>query len=169
MDVGILSDSHLTDENMGGSSYKTFFHTLQSLFHEVDHIIHAGDITSPRFLEDLSKIAPVSYIRGNMDYEHPKWPRKLLLNFEGVSIGVVHRIEDIGYFDPIPQVIIYGHTHIAEIKESKMGCLLINPGSVTQPRPRSRIRNFLEETELKPSVGILSLNEGLISAFIKQF
>lgn len=169
MEIGILSDSHLTQDYMEESSYKGFYQTIQNLFQDVDHIIHAGDITSPLFLKDLTKIAPVSYVRGNMDYAHSKWPRKLLLNFEGVSIGVIHRFEDIGYFNPVPQILIYGHTHIAEIRESKIGCLIINPGSVTQPRPRSRMRRFLEESEVKPSVGILSLKDGLISAFIKHF
>ena len=169
MEIGILSDSHLTNEHMEESSYNQFFQKIDLLFKDVDHIIHAGDITTSHFLHDLAKIAPVSHVRGNMDYEHNKWPRKLSLIFEGVSIGVAHKLEDLGNFDPFPQIFIHGHTHIAEIKESKKGCLIINPGSVTQPRPRSRLRSFIEENELKPSVGILSINDGIISAFIKRF
>ncbi len=154
---------------MKESSYKDFFRTIQELFQDVDHIIHAGDVTSSNFLKDLAKIAPVSHVRGNMDYSHSKWPRKLSLQFEGVSIGVSHKFEDLRHFDPLPQIFIHGHTHIAEIREIKNGCLIINPGSVTQPRPRSRLRNYMEETELHPSVGILSLKDGLVSAFIKKF
>src|SRR5437588_11804421 len=56
------------------------------------HIIHVGDVGSPEILEELSKIAPVTAVRGNVD--KGAWALKLpeteVLELGGISIYVLH-------------------------------------------------------------------------------
>ena len=168
MKIGILSDSHITEMHMKMSVYTRLLMVLTSEFDDVDHIIHAGDICTPNFLEDLQKIAPVSMVRGNMD-DTPRWPKKILLTFEEIKIGIAHRPEDIILFqhDEI-QVYIHGHTHIAKIQTNSEGMLLINPGSLSNPRVDSHTSRFFQKAEPRPSIALLSIEDGIVSALIKK-
>lgn len=96
------------------------------------HIIHAGDIGAPEILEELSRLAPVTAIRGNVD--KAAWSRTLpeteVLEVDGISIYILH---DLAQLDLKPaaagfRVIISGHSHIAK-QETKDGILYFNPGS----------------------------------------
>jgi len=64
MRIGVVSDTHelLRPE------------ALERLA-GVDHIIHAGDIGSPKIVPRLAQIAPVTAIRGNIDTQ--PWARAL--------------------------------------------------------------------------------------------
>jgi hypothetical protein len=168
MKIGILSDTHLNDFHLKMSVYAKLLRVLTSVFADVDHIIHAGDVVTPHFLEDLQKIAPVSMVRGNMD-ETPRWPKKILLTFEGIKIGIAHRPEDIILFqhDEI-QVYIHGHTHIAKIQTNSEGMLLINPGSLSNPRVDSHTSRFFQKAEPRPSIALLSIEDDIVSALIKK-
>ena len=168
MKVGILSDSHLNDMHLKMAVYTRLLHVLQSVFADVDHIIHTGDIETPKFLEDLQKIAPISMVRGNMD-DTSRWPKKVLLTFEGIKIGIAHRPEDIILFqaDGI-QVYIHGHTHIAKIQTNSEGLLLINPGSLSNPRVDEHTSRLFQKAAPRPSVALLSIEDGIISAVIKK-
>jgi putative phosphoesterase len=55
--VGILSDTHglVRPE-------------VEAALAGCDHILHAGDVGDPEVLEKLGQIAPVTAVRGNMDY-----------------------------------------------------------------------------------------------------
>ena len=168
MKVGILSDSHLNDFHLKMPVYTRLLHVLTSVFADVDHIIHCGDICTPSFLKDLQKIAPVSMVRGNMD-DTPRWPKKALLTFEGIKIGVAHSPEDVILFqhDEI-QVYIHGHTHIAKIQTNSEGLLLINPGSLSNPRIDAHTSRFFQKAEPRPSIALLSIEDGIVSALIKK-
>jgi uncharacterized protein len=96
-----------------------------------EHIIHAGDVGSPEILENLSKIAPVTAVRRNVD--KGAWSRKLpetqVLEL-GVSIYVLH---DLAQLDLKPKaagfaVVLSGHSHIPK-QEMRDGVLYFNPGS----------------------------------------
>ena len=102
-------------------------------------IIHAGDVGEPDILSELSKIAPVTAVRGNVDTE--SWARELhetnVLEVDGVSIYVLHNIDQL---DLKPEAagfsaVIYGHSHVP-YQETKNGVLYFNPGSAGPKRFR---------------------------------
>jgi hypothetical protein len=59
--IGVLADTHIPDRA------KELHPDIIPIFqqHEVDRIIHAGDICVPSVLEQLTKVAPVDAVRGN--------------------------------------------------------------------------------------------------------
>ena len=96
------------------------------------HLIHAGDIGSPEILGQLSAIAPVTAVRGNVD--KGDWARELpatqVLELAGISIYVLH---DVAQLDLKPKaagfaVVISGHSHTPK-QETRDGVLYFNPGS----------------------------------------
>jgi putative phosphoesterase len=97
-----------------------------------DHIIHAGDIGSSEILENLSTIAPVTAVRGNVD--KGAWARALpethVLELGGIFIYVLH---DLARLDLKPRaagfaVVVSGHSHVPN-QEVRDGVLYFNPGS----------------------------------------
>ena len=54
--IGIISDTHVS-EKRGKLNEKIF-----EYFQDVDLIFHAGDITSPKVLDELSTIAPITAV-----------------------------------------------------------------------------------------------------------
>ena len=96
------------------------------------HIVHAGDIGAPEILEELSAIAPVTAIRGNID--KAAWAHKLpeieVVEFGGISIYMLH---DLAKLDLKPaasgfKVVVSGHSHVPK-QETRDGVLYFNPGS----------------------------------------
>ncbi len=145
--IGVISDTHglLRPEAIAALQCSQF-------------IIHAGDVGDRRILEDLSRIAPVTAVRGNVDTG--SWARKLpatnVLEISGVSIYVLHNLQEL---DLKPEVsgfraVISGHTH-APKQETRNGVLYFNPGSAGP-------RRFI----LPVSVGRLIVSEGELRADI---
>lgn len=132
MRIGVLSDTHVPIASPKLSD------KLISCLNGCEMIIHAGDIVEMSVLESLGKICPVKAVLGNMDGSELKnvLPRKLLLEIEGVKIGVIHgwgAPEDLENkvmeaFHPHPDVIVFGHSHKPVNKQVK-DMLLFNPGS----------------------------------------
>ena len=119
--IGVISDTHglLRPEAVAG-------------LRGCDRIIHAGDVGAFEILDQLSALAPVTPIRGNID--RGEWARKLpeteVVEVGGVSIYVLHNLAKL---DIKPQaagftVVIYGHSH-APKQEVRDGVLYFNPGS----------------------------------------
>jgi uncharacterized protein len=139
--VGVISDTH-------GLLRPEAVAALQGS----DHIIHAGDIGDPEILKQLSTIAPVSFVRGNVDRE--AWARKMplteVLEVGGLSIYVLHSLADL---DLRPEAagfwaVVSGHSHIPK-QEVRNGVLYFNPGSAGP-------RRF----KLPVTVGILTIEKG---------
>jgi uncharacterized protein len=132
--IGIMSDTH---DNL------IFVRKAIELFNnkKVEHVIHAGDYTSP-FTLKLFKELKCKYtgIFGNNDGD------KLLLQeraegnihnqphifkLHNRKIVVMHEhhvadaLADSGHYD----LVIYGHTHKADIRKVK-NTLVVNPGEV---------------------------------------
>jgi uncharacterized protein len=142
--IGVISDTHglLRPE------------ALESL-RGSDHIIHAGDVGDPAILDGLAEIAPVTGVRGNVDYG--AWTRKLpetnVLEISGVSIYVLHILDRL---DLKPQAagfsaVIYGHSHVPK-SEMKNGVLYFNPGSAGPKR-----------FDLPVSIGRLTVADGKVT------
>jgi len=128
--IGVISDTHLdriTDD---------FKISVKRVFHDVDMIIHAGDMTCMEVYNYLSNWG-IKAVRGNMDdYDiRASLPEKRVEEIEGKRIGIIHGrgspygIEDLilSEFDNV-DIIIFGHSHLP-LKTVKKNVTMFNPGS----------------------------------------
>ncbi|MCK6516714.1 metallophosphatase family protein [Myxococcota bacterium] len=140
MHIGLLSDTHglLRPEALaalGGD----------------DALIHAGDIGGAlgeeAILSALASFGPVYAIRGNNDLPRGAASERLRLTLGGVSILVVHDVNELSTpYDA--DVVVCGHSHRPSVTSSGR-TLVVNPGSAG-PRRFS----------LPVSVGRLILGDG---------
>lgn len=147
MKIGVISDTHglLRPEALSALYGSSF-------------IVHAGDIGASGVLEQLSQIAPVTAVRGNVDHE--AWARQIpetnVLEASGLSIYVLH---DLQQLDLKPEAagfaaVVSGHSHVPK-QEMRNGVLYFNPGSAGP-------RRF----KLPTSLGRLVLRAGKLTAEI---
>jgi len=176
--IGVVSDTHIQNR-LGTLPVKLF-----SVFRNagVDFICHAGDICTLSVLRELEHIAPVRAVRGNRDL-HLKNKLPLIDQIEAgkVRIGLIHShtsflrylVDKLRYYRdgyrferyavmlhrvfPQADVVIFGHTHIAESRYWQ-GKLYLNPGScINDPKG------------LLPTCGILRVfNDGSVKAEIVE-
>jgi len=152
MKVGVLSDTHLKGYD---SRLKEI---AEGHFHDVDVILHAGDIVAEGVL-DLFEGKDVYAVRGNMDTASLRntLPEKRVVEILGHRIGLMHGwggpfgIEKklVNEFQDI-DCLVYGHTHRA-VNRRTDDLLIFNPGSATG-RAATGIN----------SVGILDIDDDLI-------
>ena len=134
MIIGIIADTH---DNM--TTLKRAVDYLND--RKVQHVIHAGDFTSPftsRVLKDLQ--ADFTGIFGNNDGDRLLLQKRFngrirnqpcLLVLDSRKIVVMHEhhiidaLAESGHYD----LVIFGHTHEPEIRKVK-NTLIINPGEV---------------------------------------
>ncbi len=97
-----------------------------------DFIIHAGDIGAPQVLDALSRVAPVTAIRGNND--KGSWasalPETETLKVGLTSVLVIHNLAELAG-DPGAaghHVVVSGHSH-RPTHRIERGVLFVNPGS----------------------------------------
>lgn len=141
MRIGLISDTHIPGAALRLPSAVT------DIFCNVDLIMHAGDIFSPRVLDDLQKVAPVIAARGDGDSgdvlrdSRVKWKHVLRVN--GKTLWLIHempypyplhqwrtRAVRMGTESDVPDIVVFGHDHCT-IVERLGGVLLVNPGSPT--------------------------------------
>ncbi|MGB4593838.1 MAG: metallophosphoesterase family protein [Coriobacteriia bacterium] len=127
--VGVISDTH------GAVPAGVF-----DAFKDVAHIIHAGDIDSPRVLAELETIAPVTAVAGNMDFGEVRrtLPDVTAITVDGVRIAVAHKLPHLlkSQAAASADVMVSGHTHVPSVTRTGP-VLLVNPGSATRPRDSS--------------------------------
>ncbi|SIP95917.1 metallophosphoesterase family protein [Aquipseudomonas alcaligenes] len=145
MKIGLISDTHglLRTE------------ALEALA-GCDHLLHAGDIGKPEILDTLSRIAPLTAVRGNND-EGLAWaaelPERVELSLGGLGIYLTHQAADVpAHLPDSVRMVVTGHSHRPLIEE-RDGCLWINPGSAGP-------RRF----KLPISVALLHLENGAVRA-----
>jgi putative phosphoesterase len=168
--LGVLADTHIPDRarSLDGRILEVFRQA------QVSEILHAGDISIPSVLEQLSALAPVQAVRGNRDWVALGYlPVKSHLVFDGVRIGLTHghgrlwnyvrdRIDymfggyRLGLFlprllttFPDEQVVVFGHTH-RPLVHWVGSQLIFNPGSA----------HFPDVKRDAPSVGLLHIHTG---------
>ena len=122
-------------------------------------IIHAGDVVSSKVIEQLSKIAPIHVVRGNMDAPDliATLPATKTLRVGDWNIGIVHGHEGHGgdtrrraldaFGSEHLDCVMFGHSH-KPLKERLNGTLLFNPGSPVAGRgPMGNTYGILEITD----------------------
>jgi putative phosphoesterase len=136
--IGVISDTHW---NSLSQAYTGARKLLNSVFADVDAIIHAGDMQHPDV--DLAFAShPFHAVQGNMDISSSHTPLKRMLKLGGVHIGVIHgwgqgaeiEANAAAEFDlQNTDVLIYGHSHYPACHvENRV--LFFNPGSATDRR-----------------------------------
>ena len=123
MKIGVLSDTHdlLRPE------------VIEAL-RGCDVILHGGDISSRKILDQLALIAPVRAVRGNNDGE---WAENLplTLDFElgGLRVFMAHKKKDLPKDLAPYDLVVYGHSHQYAAARQQTSpskeTLLLNPGS----------------------------------------
>ena len=136
MKVGVISDTHIPAIALSLPP------VVFEIFKGVDLILHAGDIVELSVLDELSAIAHVEAVAGNMDGSevHLKLPSKKIIPIGGYSVGLIHgkyRIDVqremiMKEFSAV-DLIVYGHSHTPFW--GKVGDVyFLNPGSPTDKR-----------------------------------
>ncbi len=126
-------------------------------FDDVDMILHLGDYSrDAEQIRGLTK-KPVYAVRGNCDISSDVEP-ELLMTLEGVRVLMTHghrqnvktSLLNLGLYalEREANVALFGHTHLPT-EEFYENVLLFNPGSLGEPR------------NLRPSVGLLTLDKGI--------
>jgi putative phosphoesterase len=128
-----------------------------------DAIIHCGDICDSKVLVELSRIAPVTAVRGNND--KGAWARDLaesdLVSFGKICVYAIHDLSQMD-IDPVAagvSVVLSGHSHKPHI-ESRDGVVYLNPGSAGPRRfklPVSVAELIIEGNSVIPRIAKLEV------------
>ncbi len=130
--IGLISDTHITQKR-GKLPEKVI-----EEFDNANLIIHAGDITQQKVIDELEEIAPVIAVLGNNDKFDLNETE--VIDVENFKIAVNHGTKYSNNFDKLyklafdmnADVLITGHTHKPHF-EIIEDILLINPGSSNRP------------------------------------
>jgi putative phosphoesterase len=130
MKIGILSDTH---DNLRNIDKAVNFLNR----HKVNFVLHAGDFVAPFTIRHLQKLTcEWRGVLGNNDGERHGLLKAsqgaikegpVRMTIEKLRITLVHDIHSLCLNKERSDVVIFGHTHVQEIREEK-GKLLINPG-----------------------------------------
>ena len=154
MKIAVISDTHGKTHN---------YHLLIKYTDGCDMIAHLGD-----YVSDAADIAErtgkeVVSVKGNGDY-YTNVPLERIININGEKLLLLHghsagvkrglaqlaaRAKECGV-----QTALYGHTHIPAI-DRVGGILLINPGSLGEPRMLRRA-----------SLAVIEIRDGSIKPMI---
>ncbi|WP_407433134.1 metallophosphoesterase [Methanobrevibacter sp.] len=139
MIIGLISDTHISPQK-GKLNEKIF-----KIFENADLILHAGDITSQKVLDELSEIAPVTAVLGNNDELNLN--RNETINANGKTIVLVHgdNINDLYEFglENNADIVVSGHTHSPNFEKIKK-IYLINPGRASKSVAILKIEKEIE-------------------------
>jgi len=126
MVIGVISDTHGTVSQQA----------LDAL-NGAASILHAGDIGDPDVIQMLSRIAPVTAVRGNTDSR--RWayafPLTEMISLAERCFYVLHDVTALDIDPPSAgiNIVVHGHTHQAQIETIK-DTLYFNPGSASVRR-----------------------------------
>ena len=165
--IGLISDTHIPDRA------KEIPQKVLESFENVDLILHAGDLTSTKVIEELEKIAPLMAIQGNMDRANGiDLPKARVIEAEGLRIGIAHGevypradTQQLVYLakELNADILVTGHSHQPKIEQTE-GVLLLNPGSPIVPRLADRTVMLLEINNKEVDVEIVKIGAPACSA-----
>ncbi len=161
MRIGVVSDSHKNLDNLKSAVHKLIEEKVQA-------IIHLGDdYDDAKVLEEF----PVEVVKipgvFSTYYQDPQIPNRLVREFDGVKTLITHaptphKNDPPGELSPQElidreriKVVLYGHTHIPEIKEKK-GVLWINPGHLQKE----------DRKGFPPSFAVVDFDKGKVTGRI---
>jgi putative phosphoesterase len=135
--VVVLADTHIV-----GSGCERLPEAAWDALRSADVILHAGDVVSAEFLDELRALAPVHAVLGNNDRTLVGLlPDEVELDFDGVRVAMLHdsgarrgREARMARRFASADVVVFGHSHIPWNEPGADGQLLFNPGSATQRR-----------------------------------
>ena len=165
--IGLISDTHIPDRA------RILPQNVIDAFSDVDLILHAGDLTSPKVIDELEEIAPVMAVQGNMDRANGiKLPKAKVIEAEDLRIGLVHGevypradSQQLLYLarELNVDILVSGHSHQPKIEQSE-GILLLNPGSPIVPRLADRTVMLLEINNREVDVELVKVGSPVCSA-----
>ena len=154
--IAIVSDTHIP------RGRRTLPPACVERLRAADLVLHAGDLTSVAFLEELHALGPpVEAVVGNVDEPalHELLPVERVVDVGEARIGMVHvggaaagRPERLVARFPGCAAVVYGHSHLPEVTLHR-GVWILNPGSPTERRRApfpSLIELTVAGTELTP-------------------
>lgn len=116
---------------------------VHDVFKQVDLILHAGDVGGQEILDELALLAPVTAVFGNVDHGRlrRRLPRVATIEVDGFRFVVTHG-DQLGSPNPdllkeaFPKadVIVFGHTHRALIRDLLDFTVVVNPGAAGAAR-----------------------------------
>ncbi len=129
MKIGLVSDTH-----------GCFDPQLPELFQGVEHILHAGDIGPASIISELEKIAPVTAVLGNNDWD-ASFRETEIVNLASRKFLVHHIVDPHWPSDTFkrllarhnPDVVVFGHTH-KPFDGVMEGVRFLNPGYAGKQR-----------------------------------
>ncbi|ACL69582.1 phosphodiesterase [Halothermothrix orenii] len=163
--IVVVSDTH-------GSL--TAWKKAEGLMSRSKLVIHAGDVlyhgarnplpdgyNTTGLIEEINKFkGSLMMVKGNVDSLVDEWvlpyplPEYVLVEINGLRLVVYHGYQHNNEKDRIKfarrfkaDILIYGHTHIPEIK-NREDIILLNPGSMSLPKQKPAI----------PSVAVIKDN-----------
>ena len=132
---------------------------VHEVFRGVDRILHAGDVGGAEVLDELGLLAPVTAVYGNVDTGslRRRLPRVAEVEIDGFAVVVTHgdwldsrTPEALKEAFPKADVIVFGHTHRALIRDLPDFTVVVNPGAAGASR-----------FDAKPSVAIMETEPGI--------
>ncbi|MHA1148682.1 MAG: metallophosphoesterase family protein [Promethearchaeota archaeon] len=133
--IVVIGDTHV-------SSIEELPQTMVDAIKDADWVIHTGDYTRKKLIEDLILIKGKKFkgVYGNTDPldVQEAVPEKQIIEIHGIKIGITHPASGGSssttkskvlkeFRNEKVDIIIFGHTHEALIENSN-GFLLLNPG-----------------------------------------
>ncbi len=129
--IGVLGDTHVPERLVRLPA------RVLTILRNADLIVHTGDFTDRSVLEQLTDLAEVKAVRGNLDdiYLSILLPETERFQIAGTKFGVIHGwgpragLEErvLSRVGPV-DVLIYGHSHQLSTRWMN-GTFLVNPGS----------------------------------------
>lgn len=162
--IGLISDTHGCWDSR-----------FEKHFKECDEIWHAGDIGSMEVVNQLSRIATLRAVYGNIDSGELRYrfPETLRWQSEGVDVLIKHIGGYPGKYDPSirkalyaqpPKLFISGHSHLLKVAHDPLLNLLhINPGAAGRygfHAVRTLIRFIIDGEEIR-DLEVIELNDQL--------
>lgn len=163
MRICIVSDTHGQKDELLAAVQKSS---------PLDGILHAGDETADVQWLRTHVATPVLAVSGNWDRPTDEFPPELVIDQFGPRILLVHghtfRVKE-GYEGLLSRareqnsnIAVYGHTHVAYLG-THHGLMVINPGSLAQPRRRREKTFALMEIERTGGNENFAINTSLLT------
>ena len=149
--LAIISDTHLP------KGRRALPERCVAELRAADLVLHAGDLTSAAFLDELGAIGrPVLAVLGNVDEPAlaERLPAERVVEVEDARIAMVHdagpargRATRMHARFGAVQAVVFGHSHIPLHARGRDGLQLFNPGSPTDKRAQPRFTMGVAEVQ----------------------